>query len=159
MTNNDILRRFRYAVDLGDTVIIEMIAMAGGHLPLDDLKSFFLREDDPGYLPLDDEIMNRFLDGLILYSRGKHEQSPGQQAPQPTILNNNVILKKIRIALELREEDMLGLFAAAGFDISRAELSALFRKKGHKNYKECGDQLLRNFLNGLTQHNRQVTSK
>jgi uncharacterized protein YehS (DUF1456 family) len=65
-------------------------------------------------------------------------------------LTNNAILKKLRIALQLKEDDMVGILKLAGVDISTSELTALFRKEGHRNYKECGDQFLRNFLKGLT---------
>jgi len=61
-----------------------------------------------------------------------------------------VVLKKLRVAFELKDVDMHGIFDAAGFPISKPELSALFRQSGHKNFRLCGDQLLRNFLKGLT---------
>lgn len=64
-------------------------------------------------------------------------------------ISNNLILKKLRIALDLREEDMLSILELAGFPLTRPQLSALFRKEGHKHYRECGDQILRNFLAGL----------
>ena len=64
-------------------------------------------------------------------------------------MDNNDILKKIRIALELKDSDIIEILKLADFEITKAELNALFRKEGHRNYKECGDQLLRRFLNGL----------
>lgn len=69
-------------------------------------------------------------------------------------MTNNDILKKLRIALELKDTDIIAILKLADFDISKPELSALFRKEDHKNYKECGDQLLRRFLNGLIIRNR-----
>ena len=155
MTNNDILRRFRYAVDLSDAAVIEIFKLVDVTITPQQLTNFFQREEEAGYQELSPELMYHFLDGLIIYTRGKKEEKLGD-TPKPQMpLNNNLILKKIRIALELREEDMLELFDKAQFTISRSELSALFRKKGHKNYKDCGDQLLRNFLKGLTLHNRK----
>ena len=68
-------------------------------------------------------------------------------------------MKKLRIALDLKEEDMLALMGLAGVKISKSELNALFRNKGHKHFKECGDQFLRNFLQGLTIRNRNVSSE
>ncbi len=65
------------------------------------------------------------------------------------MLTNNDILKKIRVALELKDEDVVKILKLADFDITKSELNALYRKPDHANYKECGDQLLRNFLNGL----------
>jgi len=69
-------------------------------------------------------------------------------------MNNNDVLKKLRIALNLKDTDIIDILRLAGFEISKAELSALFRKEDHKNYKECGDQILRRFLNGLIIRNR-----
>jgi len=70
------------------------------------------------------------------------------------MLTNNDILKKIRVALELKDEDVINILKLADFDISKSELNALYRKPDHPNYKQCGDQLLRNFLNGLIIHKR-----
>jgi uncharacterized protein YehS (DUF1456 family) len=69
-------------------------------------------------------------------------------------MTNNDILKKLRIALNLRDTDIIEILKLADFEISKTELSALFRKEDHKNYKECGDQILRRFLNGLIIRNR-----
>ena len=66
-----------------------------------------------------------------------------------THLNNNVIFRKLKIALNLKDTDILNLMRRAGFPLSKPELSALFRKPGHTNYRECKDQILRNFLKGL----------
>jgi uncharacterized protein YehS (DUF1456 family) len=65
-------------------------------------------------------------------------------------ISNNVVLKKLRVAFELKDVDMHQVFVDAGFPVSKPELSALFRQYGQKNYRQCGDQLLRNFLKGLT---------
>jgi uncharacterized protein YehS (DUF1456 family) len=155
MTYNDILRRFRYAINLNDSALIEIFKLVNAKVTAQELDSYFKREDDGGYCEISAELMAQFLDGLIIYTRGKRAGDNSQPVVNKVALNNNVILKKIRIALELREEDMLEVFSAAKFALSKAELSALFRKQGHKNYKDCGDQILRNFLNGLTIHNRK----
>ena len=69
-------------------------------------------------------------------------------------LTNNDILKKLRIALELRNEDIVEICNLVDFKITISELTALFRNESHPNYKPCGDQLLRNFLNGLINFKR-----
>ena len=69
-------------------------------------------------------------------------------------MTNNDILKKIRVALELKDEDIIHILKLSDFDITKSELNALFRKEDHPNYKPCGDQLLRNFLNGLITYKR-----
>ncbi|MNY50207.1 hypothetical protein D3C86_1856970 [compost metagenome] len=92
--------------------------------------------------------MAYFLDGLVYFKRGKDENRPALPIELP--MTNNIILKKLRVAFELKEDDILDIFSDAGFRVGRAELSAFFRRKGHFNYRECGDQMLRNFLKGLT---------
>ena len=69
-------------------------------------------------------------------------------------MTNNDILKKLRVALHYRDEDIIHILSLVEFQITKSELSAIFRKEDHPNYKECGDQLLRNFLNGLIIHMR-----
>jgi uncharacterized protein YehS (DUF1456 family) len=151
MNYNDIFRRFRYAVDMSDTTIIEIFALTNTTVNALQLGCYFKHEDDRGYQELPAALLDKFLDGLIIFTRGRRDDAP---APAHVTLNNNMVLKKIRIALQLCEQDMLDIFAEANFKISKAELSALFRKQGHKNYKECGDQIVRYFLQGLTTHNR-----
>lgn len=70
------------------------------------------------------------------------------------MLTNNDILKKLRVALELRDDDILAILKLVDFEISKTELSAFFRNEDHPNYKKCGDQVLRNFLNGLVIYKR-----
>lgn len=148
MTNNDVLRSLRYAMDLGDPAFVDIFELAGLEVSRADIAGFLKREDEEGYLECSDAAMAHFLEGLIVHKRGKNEQAP--EAPLAGRLNNNDILKKLRVAFILKEDDMLAILELAGFPLSRPELSALFRKKGHKNYRECGDQILRNFLKGLT---------
>jgi uncharacterized protein YehS (DUF1456 family) len=150
MTNNDMLRRLRYAMDIPDRKMLEIFALAGTEVSASTLATMLKREDDPEFLPLDDKLMTAFLDGLIIFRRGKKEPKAGVEPPAAEMLDNNLILKKLRIALNLEEEDMLAILKQAAVIISKNELSALFRKPGHKNYKKCGDQFLRNFLKGLT---------
>jgi uncharacterized protein YehS (DUF1456 family) len=69
-------------------------------------------------------------------------------------MTNNDILKKLRVALKLKDDDIVKILTLVDFKITTTELGAVFRKEDHPNYKECGDQLLRNFLNGLIIHLR-----
>ncbi|GAO35275.1 hypothetical protein SCT_0659 [Sulfuricella sp. T08] len=153
MINNDVLRSIRYALDLGDAKVVEIIKLAGRDVAQSDLMSFLKKEDEEGFIECNDEVMLSFLDGLIIHRRGKMESRPDQDK-KPERLTNNTILKKLRVAFELKEEDMHKVLELAGFSVSKPELSALFRMKGHKNYRACGDQLLRNFLKGLTVRHR-----
>ncbi len=150
MTNNDVLRSLRYALDLSENKIVEICKLVEVTVEKTEIASLLRREDEEGYVECNDEIMTAFLDGLIVFKRGKLEtQSVPDKNPRAR-LSNNTKLKKIRVAFELREEDMHDILGLADFQISKPELSALFRKKGHKNYRDCGDQILRNFLKGLT---------
>ncbi|MCP4132202.1 MAG: DUF1456 family protein [bacterium] len=154
MLNNDIIRRLRYALNINDSTMIEIFKEGDFTIEPSALTDLLKKEDDEGYAPCNDAAMASFLNGLIIHKRGRKEPKPGQQVQRETQLTNNDILKKLRIALDLKEEDMLGILKLAEVTISKSELSALFRKKGHKHYRECGDQFLRNFLQGLTQRNR-----
>ena len=150
MINNDVLRSIRYMLDLSDNKVIEVIQLAdpGFVSDKDDVRAFLLREDEPGYQACTDRVMAHFLDGLVIHRRGRDESLPPR--PVEKRINNNVVLKKLRVAFQLTDVDMHKAFADAGFPVSRPELSALFRQPGHKNFRLCGDQLLRNFLKGLT---------
>ncbi|MBC7170870.1 MAG: DUF1456 family protein, partial [Polyangiaceae bacterium] len=109
---------------------------------------FLKREDEEGFRECPDEVMGRFLNGLVVLRRGRDESRPQQSLDLP--LSNNTVLKKLRVAFNLKEDDMLAVFALAGFAVSKPALSAVFRKEGQPNYRPCGDQFLRNFLKGLT---------
>ncbi|GHD66012.1 hypothetical protein GCM10007164_03910 [Luteimonas padinae] len=150
MINNDVLRSIRYMLDLGDQHVVELARLADPSFALEkeEVRAFLLKEDEPGYQPCSDAVLAHVLDGLIVHLRGRDDSV----APRPVEkrISNNVVLKKLRVAFELRDVDMHQVFADAGFPVSKPELSALFRQPGHKNYRACGDQLLRNFLKGLT---------
>ncbi|MDD5330566.1 MAG: DUF1456 family protein [Sulfuricella sp.] len=150
MNNNDVLRSIRYALDLSEPAIVDMIKSSEHEIDRTAVSALLKKEDEEGYVECGDAILSAFLDGLIVQKRGKIEPRPEQANKPNARLNNNTILKKLRIAFELKEEDIHGILEQAGFAISKPELNALFRKKGHKNYRECGDQILRNFLKGLT---------
>jgi uncharacterized protein YehS (DUF1456 family) len=154
MINNDVLRRVRYALELNDQTMIKIFALSDVEISRDELLNLLKKDNQEGYVELDNNRMDAFLKGLITYRRGKLETQPGQP-PKPVVpLTNNGILKKLRIALNFKEDDMLDTLKLADLELSKGELSAFFRQKGHKNYRECGDQIIRNFLQGLTIHFR-----
>jgi uncharacterized protein YehS (DUF1456 family) len=150
MTNNDLLRRLRYALDLNGVTMAEIFSLAGFEIGPAEVLLFLKKDDERGFVACDDTVMGLFLDGLITYKRGPQEQKPGTVQPTGMPLNNNLILRKLRIALELSDEEMIGILKQADVNISKSELSAMFRSVGHRNYKQCGDQFLRNFIRGLT---------
>ena len=159
MNNNDVLRRLRYALDISNPSMIEIFKLSGCSIEQPTLIKLLKKEEEDEFIACSNPLMSLFLDGLIVHKRGRRDTDAGQ-APKPDAsLNNNAILKKLRIALDLKEDDMLALMLLAGVTISKSELSALFRNKGHKHFKECGDQFLRNFLQGLTIRNRNSTAE
>ncbi len=152
MINNDVLRSVRYMLDLSDPKVVAVIKLSGLEVDLDTVRAYLKKDEEEGYLECDDEVLAHFLDGLIFHLRGKDESRPAQRIELP--VTNNMVLKKLRVAFELKEEDLHDILQSVDFPVSKPELSALFRKFGHSNYRTCGDQLLRNFLKGLTQRVR-----
>jgi uncharacterized protein YehS (DUF1456 family) len=150
MINNDVLRSIRYMLDLSDIKLVQITQLADPDFLLEKVEvlRFLKKDDDPDYLPCPDLMMAHFLDGLVVHCRGASPNAP----PRPLIgrITNNVVLKKLRVAFELKDADMHQAFLDAGFPVSKPELSALFRQAEHRNFRPCGDQMLRNFLKGLT---------
>jgi len=148
MMNNDVLRSIRYMLDISDAKVVEIAKLGGIDVTKAQIIAFTKKDEEEGFEPCSDEIMAHFLDGLVFFKRGKDESRPPLPVELP--MTNNIVLKKLRVAFELKEEDMHAILKASDFPVSKPELSALFRKPGQNNYRPCGDQLLRNFLRGLT---------
>lgn len=146
ITNNDVLRRVRYTFDLDDAEMIRVFGLASLTVTRAQVSDWLKRADDPAFAPLDDLGLATFLNGFIVRQRGRRD---GPQPKPESELTNNLILVKLRIALNLQADDVLELICGDDVEFSRHELSALFRKPGHKHYRECLDQVLRNFLNGM----------
>jgi uncharacterized protein YehS (DUF1456 family) len=157
MTNNDLLRRLRYALNLNGVTIAGIFALAGYEIRPVDVLKFLKKDDEHGFVACDNRVMNIFLDGLIIWKRGRQEQKAGTVQPVGLAFTNNLILRKLRIALELDDEAMIAILKLAAVDISKPQLSAMFRTAEHRNYKECGDQFLRNFIRGLTLGAKNMT--
>lgn len=147
MLTNDVLRSLRYILSANDVRMAEITTLAGYSASAAQLEAYLKSEDDPGYQSCPDELLAHFLDGLVILKRGRDESRPTPPVELP--VSNNTVLKKLRVAYELKDDDVRTILASVGFDISKAELNALFRKPDQGNYRVCGDQLLRNFLKGL----------
>ena len=146
MTNNDILRRIRYIFDFNDDKMIAIFASADCEVTRAQISDWMKQEDDPAYKKLSDVLLATYLNGLINDKRGKRE---GPQPVPEKNLTNNAIFMKLKIAFNLQAEDILEIMDLSDFRMSKHELSAFFRKAGHKHYRECKDQILRTFLKGL----------
>ena len=169
MDNNDRLIRLRYALDLRDIDMVEIFKLGGTELTLEEVSKLLIKSketyryndevDDHDDIEEKDEnikcknsTLEAFLNGYIIFKRGKQDPKPGQS--EIVVLKksenpNNIMLKKLKIALSLTSDDMLDILKEAGVIVTKGELSAILRKEGHKNYKECGDSYVRNFLKGL----------
>ena len=148
MNHNDVLRSQRYMLKINDAKMVGIIKLSGLDVTAEALANYLKKEEEPGFVRCPDPVMAHFLDGLVIHRRGKDDSRPAQPVELP--VTNNTILKKLRVAFELKEEDLHVILKSVNFPVSKPELSALFRKVGHDNYRPCGDQLLRNFLKGLT---------
>ncbi|RTZ64076.1 MAG: DUF1456 domain-containing protein [Aquificaceae bacterium] len=146
MTNNDVLRRLRYTFNLNDKKMMEIFALSGKKVTREEVSNWLKKDDDPDYKSINDTNLASFLNGFITKKRGKKE---GPLPVPEKKLNNNNIFMKLKIALSLQAEDVLDVLLLANFKMSKHELSAFFRKPGHKHYRECKDQILRNFLQGI----------
>jgi uncharacterized protein YehS (DUF1456 family) len=159
MDNNDILIRLRYAMEIKNKEMAEIFKLGGVEVTVPEVIKILTKSDEydtenDDQIKCNNSMLDSFLNGFIIFRRGKQEPKPGQpDTPEQSIKNsanvNNLLLKKVKIALALTTEDMLDIFKKAGITVSKGELGAILRKVGHKNYKECGDKYARNFLKGL----------
>ena len=162
MNNNDILIRIRYALNLKDGQMVKIFKLGGVEVTEEEVKKMLTKvKEESGFqdadsnqtLPCNTKMLDAFLNGLITFKRGPQEKKSGQPENPVSITRrnniNNIVLKKLKIALSLTSEEVIDILGLAGVKISKGELSAVLRKEGHKNYKECGDRYLRNFLKGL----------
>jgi len=146
MENNDILRRIRYIFDFNDSKMMDIFNLADYHASREEISSWLKKDVHPDWKLLTDIKLATFLNGFIILQRGKKEGS--QPVPEKQ-LNNNIILRKLKIALQLRDEDIIELLQLAGMKFSKHEISAFFRNPQQSQYRECKDQVLRNVLQGM----------
>lgn len=170
MTNNDLLIRLRYALDIKNKDMIEIFQLGGMEVSKEELLKILTKPkvDEFGevdltptdeFTPCDYDMLEAFLNGFIIFKRGKQEPKQGQakviEKPMKKDPPNNLLLKRVKIALSLTTEDMIDIFYEAGLNVSKSELGAIMRKADHRNFQECGDNFTRNFLKGLTLRYRQ----
>ncbi len=146
MTNNDILRRLRYTFNFSDSKMIKLFGLGNLEVTRAQVSEWLKKEDDAAYQNCTDSQMASFLNGLIVEKRGKKE---GPEPKPEKRLTNNIVFRKLRIALDLKAEDILEIMDLVDLRLSKHELSAFFRKPDHKHYRDCKDQVLRNFLKGV----------
>lgn len=145
MQNNETLRRIAAALPLSDEDMVRLVDLAGLTERLPAPAGLLLDPDTAGHVPCDDASLLTLLDALIVLRRG----SSGGKPPVLSAATNNVVLKKLRIALDLRDQDMLDLFERAGVHMRRSQLGALFRAETNKHFQACSDGHLLCFLTAL----------
>ncbi|VAW98654.1 hypothetical protein MNBD_GAMMA22-1599 [hydrothermal vent metagenome] len=146
MKNNDVLRRLRYIFDINDNKMIAIFGEANLKVTRAQISDWLKKEDNPEFKACNDNQLATFLNGFINDKRGKKDGPPVIAEKR---LTNNMIFTKLKIALNLKAENVVAILAVADFQLSKSELSAFFRKPGHKHYVDCKDQILRLFLKGL----------
>jgi uncharacterized protein YehS (DUF1456 family) len=155
VTNNDVLRRIRYAFDLRDQQVINIFALSQVTATLSQVKNWLRKDDDQQIEVLEDHQLSSFLNGFIIEKRGKRD---GDLPKPEKVLTKNLILMKLKIALNLQADDIIAMFKANGLVVGKSELSAFFRKPDHNNYRQCKAQFLRNFLQGVQDKYRTVSA-
>jgi uncharacterized protein YehS (DUF1456 family) len=153
VNKNDILRRIRYVFDFSDSKMISIFYQADHQVTRAEISDWLKRDDDPAFKKCSDMQLAIFLNGLINDKRGKRK---GPQPEPEKSLSNNTILMKLKIALNLKADGVINILSLAGVNISKHELSAFFRRPGHKHFRECKNQMLRYFLKGLQLKYRPV---
>lgn len=146
MNNNDIIRSIRYTFNFGDDKMMELFDKAGMKVDRTLVCQWLKRDDDPDFKQIFDFQLATFLNGFIIEKRGPKDDV----LPMPEKkLTNNIILRKLKIALSLKDEDIIELLQLSDFRLGKAELSAFFRNPTQSQYRECKDQIMRVFLQGV----------
>ncbi len=151
MVNNDVLRRIRYSFELNDSKVMEIFALGDMEVTRAQISDWMKKDEDEAYKPCKDAEFAAFLNGFINDKLGRKD-GPVRAAEKR--LSNNQIFSKLKIALNLKAEDVLEITSLGGLTLSKHELSAFFRKPGNRHYRECKDQCLRSFLKGMQERYR-----
>ena len=146
MNNNDVFRNLRYIFDFDDNKMMKLFSLGNKAVTRAQISDWLKKEDHESYKTIVDENLSAFLNGLIVLNRGAQDGPPAVNEKR---LNNNQIMRKLKIALQLKDEDLIEILSLVDFKISKHELSAFFRKPGHNHYRVCKDQILRKFIFGL----------
>lgn len=188
MDNNDLLRRLRYALRCDDSNTSRLIQLGDGNATTAQVARWRAKEDASDYEPCSSSDIEAFLGGVIIENRGPREtpapspwpdrskkaqtasSNPASSAARSDSsektdsskkldqVDNNIVLKQLRIALSLRSEDVHSILRAGGSALTASEAGALFRKPDARNYRQCGDQVLRQFIAGLVKRRENESS-
>lgn len=154
MTNNDVLRRLSYILELDAEQVSRIIQLTERPTTAAQVAPWLKDNDEADYQACTHVEMASFLNGLIIDKRGPKD---GPQPAPEKQLNNNIIFRKLKIAFDLQADEVLAMLALSEMQLSKHELSALFRKPEHKHYRQCKDEVLSAFLLGLQLQQRNKT--
>ena len=147
ISTNEILYRIQKALHLTTDEMLEAYKLEEYEMDATHLESLLKRRQEKGFMLCSYEELGIFLDGLVTLKRGPSPKKPNND--EAVELTNNLILKKLRIALELKEAETEIIFSLADIELSKQQLASLFRKESHKNFKPCSNELLMAFIEGL----------
>ena len=150
MNTNDILYKIQKALNLSQEEILKTYELEAYDMSAEHLDTLLKKHQEKEFKKCSFEELGVFLDGLVTLKRGP---SPKKSDDDEVVeLTNNLILKKLRIAMELKEPETEIIFGLGEATLSKQELKSLFRKETHKNFKACSDELLHAFLAGLDEY-------
>jgi len=156
MNNNDIVRRIRFIFNIKNEDMRRIFEL--GDLPINGDRYRAIMTKQPIEAPRDEYLkrteLERFMNGLIISQRGIKKDADGQIiAPDFSMQRdndiNNVVIKKLKIAMTYTNEDLMAFWEAADFTVSKGEVGAMLRRKGHPKYLVAGDQFMRKLLAGM----------
>jgi uncharacterized protein YehS (DUF1456 family) len=143
---NEILYKIVKALNLDNKMVIEIFSLTNYDISDLEIENILKKKQDDGFRTCSYEELGAFLDGLITFKRGESSRKSSDEVVE---LTNNLILKKLRIALELKENEVEIIFGLSEIELSKQQLSSLFRKENNKHFRLCSDELLIAFLDGL----------
>ena len=145
---NEILYRIQQILGLSIEDMIQAYSLENYKISREHLEALLKRRKDKNFILCSYEELGIFLDGLISLKRGSQPKKNSNN-DEVIELTNNLILKKLRIALDLKEAEIYIIFALADVELKKQQLASLFRKESHKNFKPCSKELLMAFIEGL----------
>jgi len=146
MNNNDKFKNLQSIFNFSNEDVVDIFNLTKAVITNKQLDNWSSKKNEANYVAMKELDLVSFLNGLIIKNRGPQDKIPPTSNQK---LTNNIILKKLKIALNLKSNDVKDILSSAEQTLSNHELSAFFRKPGHKNYRPCQDSLLESFFKGL----------
>lgn len=149
MRTNDIFRKITQSLTLDTVKIQQLFALSAIDLSDKEIANLLKTDYQPGFEPMPDYVLLIFLNNLIEQQRGKKAEGEAEVIEKHAKVSNNDVLKKLRIAFNLHEQQVRDALKLATIELTKSDLAALFRKPGHVHFKACEDDLVLDFIEGL----------